>query len=99
MSLLRKNSFICGNIHNVYFVHLPNLDNLLQIEEIFKNISTVKTEPNQLTIQAKRCPFCRRGQLTDRVPRAFLVKTILFFLPLKRYKCYNCGRKPYVFES
>jgi len=44
----------------------------------------------------KLCPICRRGQLLDRIPRPTIVKTILFFLPLKRYKCYSCGRKPYL---
>lgn len=42
------------------------------------------------------CPKCRAGMLYERVPRAWWVKTFLFFLQLKRYKCYKCGRKPYV---
>jgi hypothetical protein len=43
------------------------------------------------------CPRCKT-QLDDRIPRGFFVKTILFFLPLKRYICYRCQRKRYVLK-
>ncbi|MBB6109928.1 hypothetical protein SAMN05421821_105350 [Mucilaginibacter lappiensis] len=43
------------------------------------------------------CPKCK-AQLDDRVPRGFFVKTILFFLPLKRYICYRCQRKTYILQ-
>lgn len=42
------------------------------------------------------CPKCKKGRLYDRVPRAYIMKTIFFFMPLRRYKCYYCGKKPYV---
>jgi len=29
----------------------------------------------------------------ERVPRGFVVKMLLFWLPVKRYKCYRCRRK------
>lgn len=43
------------------------------------------------------CPKCK-SQLDDRIPRSFFVKTLLFFLPLKRYMCYRCQRKTYVLQ-
>lgn len=47
----------------------------------------------------KICPKSKVGTLSDRVPRAWWVKNLLFFLPIKRYKCYHCGRKPYIMEG
>lgn len=44
----------------------------------------------------RRCPRCKKGRLYDRVPRAYFVKIFLFFLPLRRYKCYYCGKRPYI---
>ncbi len=48
--------------------------------------------------QGKRLPMCPKckAPLDDRVPRGAFVKTIFFFLPLKRYICYKCQRKRYV---
>jgi len=42
------------------------------------------------------CPKCKVGNLKERVPRSKFVKTFLFFIPLKRYRCYKCNKKPYV---
>jgi hypothetical protein len=44
------------------------------------------------------CPKCKKGQLDNRVRRGFFVKNFLFWLPLKRYLCYTCTRKTYVYE-
>lgn len=44
------------------------------------------------------CPKCKDGKLQERVPRSKFVKTFLFFIPLKRYKCYKCYKKPYVLK-
>lgn len=48
--------------------------------------------------QGKKVPLCPKckNQLDNRIPRGFFVKTVLFFLPLKRYVCYRCQRKRYV---
>jgi len=40
------------------------------------------------------CPACK-SQLIERVHRPFFVKTLLFWLPLKRYICFKCKRKIY----
>lgn len=42
------------------------------------------------------CPKCKEGKLQERVPRSFFVKTFLFFVPMKRYRCYKCNKKPYI---
>lgn len=46
----------------------------------------------------KNYPVCFKcnKKMEDRTPRGALVKTFLFWLPLKRYRCYSCGRKRYV---
>lgn len=44
------------------------------------------------------CPLCKNGLLYERVPRPFFIKFFLFFLPIKRYKCYSCGKKPYILK-
>ena len=50
--------------------------------------------------QGKKLPLCPKckNQLDDRVPRGYLVKTLLFFLPIKRYMCYRCQRKRYILQ-
>ncbi len=40
------------------------------------------------------CPSCN-GRL-QRVSRHLPVKIILFWLPVKRYKCLRCGKKTYL---
>lgn len=59
----------------------------------------VQAKPNELIVeQYKKMPACPRckSQLDSRVPRSFFVKKFLFFLPLKRYVCYQCQRKHYL---
>lgn len=44
----------------------------------------------------KQCPRCKTAHTLERVHRPYWVKTLLFFLPLKRYACYRCKRKFYL---
>ena len=44
----------------------------------------------------KKCPKCSKGELDIRVKRGRFVKTFLFFLDLKRYKCSTCGFTMYL---
>lgn len=39
------------------------------------------------------CNSCKNNM--SRIKRGGFVKTFLFFLPLKRYACYNCRTKTY----
>jgi transposase-like protein len=41
------------------------------------------------------CPKCKK-RMDIRVTRAILVKMLLFWLPIRRYKCSNCSRKRYI---
>ena len=46
------------------------------------------------TIRPEDKTFCRCGGKrhdAERVPRTLLMKTLLFWLPLKRYHCLKCG--------
>jgi len=47
----------------------------------------------------QQCKKCRRGVLETRVKRAFLVRMILFWLPIKRYRCNFCNKKTYLLGS
>jgi hypothetical protein len=50
------------------------------------------------TFKKKRiCPKCKQ-ELDTRVPRGTIFKTFLFWLPVKRYICYNCQRKRYIWS-
>jgi transposase-like protein len=44
------------------------------------------------------CPSCNNTSC-DRIPRGKIVKVLFFWLAIKRYKCYSCWRKFYVFNS
>jgi len=57
-----------------------------------------KTFQKSLTSeQSCPCGKTSRSEL-ERIPRGFLIKTFLFWLPVKRYKCYRCRRKRLVFD-
>ncbi|MGN5955734.1 hypothetical protein ACP6L2_14075 [Sphingobacterium lactis] len=42
------------------------------------------------------CPYCKGAYLYARVHRPWWVKTFLFYIPLKAYKCNNCNKISYV---
>jgi hypothetical protein len=44
------------------------------------------------------CRKCKQPY-SYRVGRGWLVKTLLFFLPLRRYFCARCDRKRYVLSK
>ena len=44
----------------------------------------------------KHCPKCKVGHLDERVHRSLPVRLFLFWLPIRRYICYRCGKKSYV---
>jgi hypothetical protein len=50
-------------------------------------------------IELHDCPKCKHGVLDERVPRGFLVKYLLGFLPLRRYICYACFKKSYMWHK
>jgi hypothetical protein len=54
---------------------------------------------NLVMTERKRCRKCNGGKLDSRVKRGVLVKTFLFWLPIKRYRCDFCKKKSYVFGS
>jgi len=45
------------------------------------------------------CPRCKKGYLSKRAKRSLLIKVLLFWLPIKRYKCSYCAEKVYVFGA
>ncbi len=50
---------------------------------------------NKIVGKGPLCPKCK-VELAHRVKRGFLFKRILSWLPVKRYYCYKCKRKHYV---
>lgn len=63
------------------------------------NVSNDIEQPEAPVLKIRYCPRCKTGVLYERVPRPWWVKTFLFFLPLKRFKCYRCNRKSYIWEG
>jgi transposase-like protein len=49
--------------------------------------------------EKRKCPKCKTGHLEERVRRPVIVKTLLFWLPIKRYRCFDCDRKSYILGS
>jgi len=45
------------------------------------------------------CPKCKKGVLSSRIKRSWAIKILLFWLPLKRYRCNYCSEKVYMFNS
>jgi hypothetical protein len=53
-----------------------------------------------ISFAGELCP-CGKSNRTDleRVSRGALVKVFLFWLPLKKYKCYKCMRNRWVLDK
>jgi len=49
------------------------------------------------TNNRRKCPKCSVGYLDSRTARELWVKVLLFWLPVKRYKCSSCKQKSYVY--
>ena len=51
----------------------------------------VLDKANNPASKSQLCPCGKANRsVLDRVPRGKLVKTVLFFLPIKKYKCHRC---------
>lgn len=44
------------------------------------------------------CSDCK-SPLQQRVPRSYMVKKLLFWLPIKRYRCGKCFKSVYVISK
>jgi len=51
---------------------------------------------NEVVIPKMKCRKCKDGYLDERVKRDAIVKYVLFWLPLKRFRCFNCSQKSYL---
>lgn len=49
-------------------------------------------------IKLHDCPKCKHGVLEDRVPRGLFVKYVLGAFPIRRYICYSCLKKSYIWH-
>ncbi|GAA4340131.1 hypothetical protein GCM10023149_51300 [Mucilaginibacter gynuensis] len=47
----------------------------------------------------RQCRKCNKGTLSTRVKRGFWVKSLLFWVSIKHFKCSYCDQKTYVLEE
>jgi hypothetical protein len=53
----------------------------------------VVDKANNSASKSQLCPCGKANRsVLERVPRGRLVKTVLFWLPVKKYKCYRCTK-------
>jgi len=59
----------------------------------------VKTTDSQKTINRTPPWPCGKSNMAnlERRPRGFFLKAFLFWLPLKKYYCYQCMHNRYIF--
>jgi hypothetical protein len=50
--------------------------------------------------EVKKIYYCKKckQEFDHRLHRGLFVKTLLFWLPLRKYACYHCKRNYYVFR-
>jgi len=56
-------------------------------------------KPESSSESEKKQKMCACGTSKNdwqRIPRGFFLKTFLFWLPVKHYKCHRCGRRHWV---
>jgi hypothetical protein len=54
---------------------------------------TVGTEQKAPDYTVPRCPTCKSALDVERTHRPGSVRVLLFFLPVRSYKCYRCLRR------
>jgi len=76
-----------------------NLGFILRKFDFPNEINLIMTSPKDLTMvtTCPPCPKCKNFE-TYRVPRGFIFKTLMPWVSIKRYKCYKCFNKFYVFK-
>jgi len=52
-----------------------------------------------IIMERKKCKKCNKGRLYTRVQRGLIVRSLLFWLPIKRYRCDSCNRTSYIYGS
>jgi transposase-like protein len=57
-----------------------------------------KTDKSKAVKSYPVCPKCKK-KMDSRVARGTLVKMVLFWLPIRRYKCSSCNRKRYIVHN
>jgi transposase-like protein len=62
----------------------PSVENIIQIKSLAGS-------------KEIRCRGC--NNTVSRIKRGGLVKTFLFWLPIKRYVCHRCNRKTYRLDN
>lgn len=59
----------------------------------------VASTQQQFSTRSLLCPCGKSDRAeVERISRGVLIKTFLFWLPVKRYKCYRCKKKRIVFS-
>jgi len=81
----------------VPFLSTPKMDNCQKGRVNFNNEKIIWKL--NLMETKRKCPKCKTGYLEYRTKRGFFIKLLLFWLPIKRYRCNICWKKSHVFES
>jgi hypothetical protein len=57
----------------------------------------ILSAPDNVTIRKKATAVCSKCKsvLESRAHRSWFVKTLLFWLPIRNFKCYKCNRTQY----
>ncbi len=61
-------------------------------------VDTADKNNNEVPVSPRKkfmCPHCE-VKLEYRIPRGLLVKLFLFWWPVRRFQCFKCMRKIYV---
>lgn len=54
-----------------------------------------ETNDGEISNKSKRtCRYCKSTGM-ERIPRSFIMKTLFFWLPVRRFVCYKCLKKQY----
>lgn len=99
------NAPLLNNIEPVFFelpipeVEYPYISYKQSIISIPMSYILMQGSSKVECIELLDCPKCKHGVLDDRVPRGFIVKYLLGFLPLRRYICYACFKKSYIWHK
>lgn len=69
------------------------------LKRVMKTLSLLSGALNVMSVSrrfttTKTCPYCGRDQsAAERIPRSWVTRSLLFFVPNRAYRCLGCRKK------
>jgi hypothetical protein len=96
----------CNSISQLIFVNLHSSS--LQALYVYRTVVVISWQIKLFNVQEteldwikdvktyQKCPKCKTGDLSSRVPRSFVYKYLVFWATYRRYRCDDCNKLTHI---